>query len=192
VTFGEGRSKRPSRKKARAEKQEPAALTRQHLEQAALSYLNRFDCTASKLTRKLALFAKKAGEHADAAQWITELIDRYQKSGVLDDSRFARNLSSQLAARGKSARVISQKLSARGVPGEVTHDLLMTRKQEDPGAELEAARAYVRKRRLGPHRTPEKRDEYRQKDLASLARQGFSFDVARQALGSQAATDDEL
>jgi len=58
--------------------------------------------------------------------------------------------------------------------------------------ELEAARAYARKRRLGAYRSPEKRAEYRQKDLASLARQGFSFDIAKQALGPGAGTDDEL
>ncbi len=196
----EARGRRPSARKARdaghARAGEEAAprepLTRQKLEQLALTYLNRFDCTAQKLKQHLTLRAKKAGASEEAAAWICELCERYLGSGVLDDARFARNLASQLSARGKSARAISQKLSARGVPSDVASELMQTRKQSEPEAELEAARAYVRRRRLGPHRSAEERQAFHQKDLASLARQGFSFDVARRALGPGPSTDEEF
>jgi regulatory protein len=170
----------------------PEPLTRQKVEQMALAYVNRFDCTASKLEQHLTSRVKKLGADENAAAWIAELVERYCGSGVLDDARFARNLASQLSRRGKSSRAISQKLAARGVPSDVASDLMMARKQDEPGAELEAARAYARKRRLGHHRASEERDQYRQKDLASLARQGFSFDIARQALGPGASSDEEL
>jgi regulatory protein len=180
-----------AKKPARSDKpREP--LTRQQLEQAALGYLNRFDVSASKLRQYLRTRAKKAGGHEEAEAWIDALIQRYLGSGVLDDTRFARNLTSQLTARGKSTRAISQKLRLRGVSSEVSDELLATRRHEQPGAELEAALAYVRKRRLGPYRSAEKREEYRHKDLASLARQGFSFDIARRALSDAASTDDEF
>lgn len=172
--------------------QEPEPLTRQKLEQMALAYVNRFDVSVSKLRQHLKTRARKAGGGAEVETWIAELLERYQGSGVLDDSRFATNLATQLSARGKSARAIAQKLSMRGVASDVTQQLMTTRREAEPGAELAAARAYARKRRLGPHRAPEQRDEYRQKDLASLARQGFSFDIARQALGSAAGDDDEF
>jgi regulatory protein len=180
-------TRRPSREKKPSE-----PLTRQKVEQLALAYLNRFDVSASKLRRHLATRARQAGVAAEAQAWIEELIERYLQSGVLDDSRYAKNLALQLAARGKSSRAITQKLASRGVAGEVTGELMKARREQEPGAELEAAKAYVRKRRLGPHRAPEKRAEYRQKDLASLARQGFSFDIARQALGPGPSSDDEF
>jgi regulatory protein len=188
-----GRSRRPSKKaktKDGAKEREP--LTRQKLEQAALAYLNRFDVTAKKLRQYLTERARKLGGHDDAAAWIGELVERYLGSGVLDDARFAKNLASQLNARGKSARAISQKLAMRGVASDVASELMAARRQAEPDAELEAARAYVRKRRLGPHRSPEKRAEYRQKDLASVARQGFSFDIAKKALGPGQGSDDEF
>lgn len=194
----EGRSQRPSTRKARgAERGEGAAaprapLTRQRLEQLALAYLNRFDCTAQKLRQHLTLRAKKAGAGEEAALWISELCERYLGSGVLDDARFARNLASQLTARGKSARAISQKLAVRGVPGDIAQELMTARRQDEPEAELEAARAYVRRRRLGLYRSAEKREAARHKDLASLARQGFSFEIARRALGPGASTDEEF
>jgi regulatory protein len=177
----------------RAKKNEaPAPLTRQKVEQMALAYVNRFDCTASKLKQHLTARVRKLGGEESSAAWIAELVERYQGSGVLDDARFARNLTSQLGARGKSTRAIAQKLAARGVSRDMAGELMARRKQDEPGAELDAARAYVRKRRLGPHRSAEERDAHRQKDLASLARQGFSFDIARQALGSGAGSDDEF
>jgi regulatory protein len=167
-------------------------LTRQKVEQMALAYVNRFDCTASKLKQHLTTRVRKLGGDENAAAWIAELVERYSGSGVLDDARFAQNLAANLSRRGKSSRAISQKLAQRGVPSDVASELIDARKRDDPGAELEAARAYARKRRLGAHRPSEQQGEYRQKDLASLARQGFSFDIARQALGSNASSDDEL
>jgi regulatory protein len=190
---GEGRARRPSKKAKTSEaatKREP--LTRQKLEQLALAYLNRFDVTASKLERHLTQCARKLGGDAQVAGWIAELTARYIGSGLLDDTRFAKNLASQLTSRGKSARAISQKLALRGVPSDVAGELMATRKQDEPGAELEAALNYVRKRRLGPHRSADKREEYRRKDLATLARQGFSFDIAKQALGPGPSSDDEF
>jgi regulatory protein len=190
----EGRPKRPSTRKAKGgggtEQREP--LTRQKLEQLALAYLNRFDCTATKLRQHLTLRAKKLGGDEQAADWINALVERYLGSGVLDDARFARNLASQLNARGKSARAISQKLSQRGVPSDVTSELMSARKQAEPGAELEAARAYARKRRLGSYRKDDERDANRHKDLASLARQGFSFEIAKRALGPGSSSDEEF
>jgi regulatory protein len=186
------KSKRAQRGEGAAAREEREPLTRQKVEQMALAYVNRFDVSASKLRQHLTNRVRKAGGAADAAAWIVELVERYQGSGVLDDARFAKNLASQLTARGKSTRAIQQKLSQRGVSSDVTDELMTKRRTDEPEAELEAARTYVRKRRLGPHRSAETRDEYRNKDLATLARQGFSFDIAKKALGPGPSTDDEF
>ncbi len=155
----------------------------------ALAYVNRFDCTATKLKRHLAERVKKQGGDDNAEAWIAELVERYLGSGVLNDTRFAKNLASQLTTRGKSSRMISQKLAMRGVPAEVAQELMTARKHDEPNAELDAARAFAKKRRLGWHRDSDKRAEHRQKDLAALARQGFSFDVAKKAL-AEAGSDE--
>ena len=78
------------------------------------------------------------------------------------------------------------------MPTELSGELMASRARDEPGAELEAALTYARKRRLGPHRDAAKRAEYRQKDLASLARQGFSFDIARKVLGGDSGSDEEF
>jgi regulatory protein len=186
------RARRDEGARANGASKPPEPLTRLKVEQWALAYVNRFDCTASKLKQHLTSRVRKLGGDEHAAAWIAELVERYAGSGVIDDARFAKNLASQLTRRGKSSRAISQKLALRGVPSDVAGELMTSRKRDEPGAELEAAQAYVRKRRLGPHRSAEKRAEYRHKDLASLARQGFSFDIAKRALGPGASSDEEF
>ena len=52
---------------------------------------------------------------------------------------------------------------------------------ETPKAELHAACAYARRRRLGPWHVSE-REARRERDLAALARQGYSVDTARQVI----------
>ena len=64
------------------------------------------------------------------------------------------------------------------------------RTENDVNPELEAAAALARRRRLGPYASEEKRRDARQKHLASLARNGFSFDIARRVI--DAATVEEL
>ena len=49
----------------------------------------------------------------------------------------------------------------------------------DGDTDIAAARAYARRRRLGPWRLSEVRAEHRDKDLAALGRAGFAWEVAR-------------
>ncbi len=196
--------KRPTRR--------PKQVDAAYLEAAALSYLDRFDATASKLRQVLmnrvrnelrkGAVSRKAEQStaADAddqppplrqpsaeqiRQWVEELLDRYQRSGVLDDARFARSTALGLRGRGSSRRAIAFKLRAKGVAETLIDDAIASADTHADGdSEVEAARRFTRRRRLGPHRPEAQREPNRQKDLAALARAGFSFDVARSVLGS--------
>jgi regulatory protein len=158
---------------------EPKTLTAEALEEAALRYLNRFDCSTQKLRAHLrSLVRKRSGAPAVAAH-VEVLLARYCASGLLNDERFAKNLAERMQARGASRRLVEQKLRTRGVG----KDLAQSAARESPGSDLEAARAYARRRRLGPHRPEAERAANRRRDLAALARQGFDHDTATRALG---------
>jgi regulatory protein len=62
---------------------------------------------------------------------------------------------------------------------------------DDPAAELAAALAYIRRRRMGPFRSPPD-PEQRLRDLARLARAGFDQGVAERALGMEADAAETL
>ena len=165
---------------------EIAALTPEALEDAALRYLNRFDCSIAKLRAHLVSLVRKRGGDAALAQHVDALLERYRGSGMLDDGRFARNLAERFQARGSSRRMIEQKLRSRGI----SRDVAEATARSSPGSDLEAARAFVRRRRLGPHRPEAERASNRRKDLAALARQGFDHETATRALGF--GTDDDF
>ena len=162
--------------KARA----PGPLEPHELEAAALRYLNRFDCSVQKLRRHLAsLVRRRGGDRAALEAHLETLLARYQASGVLNDARFAENLAGRLQERGGSRRAIVEKLRRRGITSGVAQAAVVTSAQ----SELEAARAYVRRRRLGSFRPEEERRENRRRDLAALARTGFDHETAIRALG---------
>ena len=115
-------------------------LEPRELEEAALRYLDRFDCSAQKLKTHLgALIRRRGGDAPALLGHVDALLERYRSSGLIDDARFARNLTGQLQTRGKSRRAIVQKLRLRGIASSVVEDVV----PKSSESELEAARAYI-------------------------------------------------
>ncbi len=177
-------SKRPARR--------PKVVDAAFVERAALSYLDRFDATAAKLRQVLLRRCRTAQTGAEpevarseavVAAWVDELLERYLRSGLLDDQRYARNAADSLRRRGSSRQKIVAKLRQKGVPEAVIADVLSEQEDSNPLHEFEAARALAKRRRLGPFRRGDTAPDQHRKDLATLARAGFSYDVASRALG---------
>ncbi len=155
------------------------------LYEMALSYLERFPTTTSRLRRYLAQKVSDAvGEgrcDAQAAGGFTEaVIARLSRAGLLDDAVYAASRARVLHQRGRSLRFIQQDLRGRGVSAELVESALASLKAEHTGdLELSAALRHARRRRLGPFDTSGQRSERRRNHLAALARAGFSFDIAK-------------
>jgi len=194
VSFGERASGRSPQKKPKQKR--PPNITRAGLEASALRYLERFDCSSERLRKVLTERVSKAARAgvegaALAPPIIDEILQRYRENGLLNDERFAKNFAESLRGRGGSKRVIEMKLRARGISSEVAQQTL--KNVESPASsELEAAQAFARRRRLGPHRKPEQREEFRRKDLMALARAGFDFDTAKRVIGHSSSGDEDL
>jgi regulatory protein len=152
------------------------------LEEAALRYLNRFDTTKKKLGEHLRRVARKRGAEASAtAPLIEALLARYRESGLIDDRRFARLRAEKLQARGASRRLVALKLVQSGVARELVEEVLA--EQGGNAGELDAAAAYIKRKRLGRFRAAGEQLDARRKDLARLARQGFDYETSVRALG---------
>ena len=161
-------------------------VTAAYLERAALHYLERYSASAEMLRKTLRRRATKRAqargeEPAAFEEMIDAVVAKAVAGGLVDDARFAAARLATLRRRGASARGASAKLAAKGVPREVVEAAMQAEgAQNNPeDAEIEAARAYARRRRLGPHRPAETRQAHRERDLAALARAGFRYDLAR-------------
>jgi len=163
------------------------------LEQVALRHLNRFDATVAGMRRILGAHCRRAGlGQAEARELIEALLARYSASGLLDDARYAAAAAHGQRRRGASRRAIEQKLMQRGVAPADARAAIDDADSEADDAELTAALAFARRRRLGQHRAPADRTKFRQKDLAALARAGFDIDTARRALGARDDDDESF
>lgn len=164
----------------------PRRVSARSLENAALHYLKRYAATAAQLERVLVRRVDRSlrthgGDRAEALGWVKALLDRLVRGGLVDDSAYAGMKAQSLRAAGRSARVIAQKLRMKGVAANLVQQKLA---EATSGlSEEEAARIWARKKRLGPFRREAgTREEHRERDLAALARAGFSFGVAKKVI----------
>lgn len=172
---------KPQKQRKTAERKErrpPKKPSPTYFENVSVYYLQRFSATTGSLRAVLSRRLKKAAPHhpdldIDAANgWIDATVAKMVALGYVNDATYQESKIGSLRRKGASKRKIEAKLAEKGL--KVT---LPT----DDEAELEAARAHVRRRRLGSYRTREV-ENARDKDLSSLARAGFSRSVALQAL----------
>jgi regulatory protein len=163
-------------------------LTKAYLERAALHYLERYDSSVEGLRRVLLRRVDKAAreercDREEATVWVEEVLRRAVSAGLVDDRRFAEGRAASLRRRGESARRIALKLRDKGVDGDLIAAALAEEDgEDDDAAEFAAACRFARRRRLGPMREAGDREDRRDRDLAALARAGFSLDVARRVL----------
>lgn len=163
------------------------------LREAALAHLARFAATEAGLRRVLerrvarwARAAEAEGQPREAIASATaalsaEIVGIAQSlvaSGAVNDAAFAESRARRLARSGHSRRAIAAHLAAKGIEGNTAAAAL----PEGEEAELLAAIAFCRRRRIGPFGRVTPDATARMKALAALARGGFAQGVARRAL----------
>lgn len=150
------------------------------LERWALAYLGRFASSAANLRRILLRRVRRRSSGGSetarqAVPLIDALVERYCRSGLLDDAAYAAQRVRSLNRRGEPLTKIRARLAAKGVETSVAADALAAFRDDAGDPDLAAACAYARRRRLGPYRLGSA-DPAR--DLAAFARAGFSRRVA--------------
>ncbi len=158
------------------------------LHEAALVHLARYATTEARLLRVLARriarwrhSASGEPETLAAAEALSlaaarRVVARLAAAGGVDDAAFAGARAARLHRAGRSRRAIAAHLAARGVDAETLRAALPA----DPEAELVAALALARRRRLVPFRLGPEAEPGR--EIAILARAGFPRAIAEQVL----------
>lgn len=163
----------------RPERRAPRRITADYLQRAAMYYLERYAAPAAQLRRvlerKIVLSCRHHGlEPAAFETMLDEVVARCAASGLVDDQRFAEARAATLRRRGRSSRAVAASLSAKGV----ARDLAAEASESSAEQEMAAAMKTARLKRLGPWSRGD-RGLSRQKDLAAMARAGFTMTIAR-------------
>lgn len=154
-----------------------------------MHYLERYSAPAAQLrrvlARKIASSCRHHGEEpAIHAAALDDVVARCISSGLVDDRRFAEARAATLRRRGRSTRAVAATLAAKGVGRELAERASRTGEEE----ELAAARKAAKRKRLGPWSRGD-RAASRQKDLAAMARAGFTIAVARAVIDGREEED---
>jgi regulatory protein len=168
---------------------ERQAVTAEILEGAAARYLERYASSRENLRRVLLRrVARAAWGDAAASEagkvLVAALIARYVAAGLLDDGRYAEAKAAGLARSGASRFQIRGKLMQKGVARDDVDQAVAALEERGEVSEAEAARAMIRRKRLGPYRPAAARAAFRHKDVAALARAGFAIELAQRLLGA--------
>jgi regulatory protein len=151
-------------------------ISAKSIENAAVFYLRRYAASIKQLQmvlkRKCQRVNRERKEEVDFAPLVEEVVTKLEKLGYLNDAALAVSKAGSLRRSGKSARMIRSKLQVKGLGAQVAA-------VHEPKADETAIWVYARKKRLGVFAEPGVRKEKRMKHLASLARAGYSFQLAK-------------
>lgn len=159
--------------------------TKARLRNIALYYLERFESSESNLYDVLKrrvdkyVFENKEYNPEQAYQWIREIIDECSKQNFVNDERFASFRVKSYLKAGKSRCYIEQKLKQKGISKDIISKIF----DEIDYSEFDTALDFARRKKICAFRKDyESRIANRQKDLATLVRSGFSYDIAKDIL----------
>lgn len=164
-------------------------ITAVYLERVTSWYLER-RTTSTVRMRELLMerVHRSIAEHgidlAEAEALVDAEMARLERTRLLDDAQFAADKARSMRSRGASTTRVRAALRAKGIASDTVEAL----PSEDVDPDWIAARTWARKRRIGPWRTGTADAELRSKEVAKLARAGFSWDLARRIVE---ATDPE-
>ena len=174
--------------KHRRTKKPPKKITEKYLYNAGLAYLQRFPASTPHFRRVMGRkIDRSCNYHKDQSKedclaLLDSTVGTFERMGLLNDDLYLSGMITSLRRRGLSRQAIIAKLAAKGLPQDRVTETLRNH-DEDMGGQnpdLSAAVLLTRRKRLGAYRRDEGAD--RNKELASLARAGFGFDIAQKAL----------
>ena len=161
-------------------------ITFERLKNIALYYLQRFDSSEENLRQVLKkrvwnyAFENPDFDKQSAHEWIEKIILDFSRVGYLNDSRYAEQKILTYLAAGKPERYIRQKLQQKGISDDVVNKILADSEIDEEAAALK----FAKKKRIGPFRDDEEqRMNYRQKDMGTMVRAGFGYDVVQRIIG---------
>lgn len=171
-------------------------ISERHLYNVAVYYLERYASSTEQLRQVLKRRVMKATRlredtDPDAYEWIENVIQKLTEQGFLNDAHFTESRVRSLSERGKSTRAITTALQQKRVASHLIKNEIQKLKEDNPNLDADAAKRFVKRKKLGSFRPKDQRQENYKKDLATLARNGFSYDIAVQVLGPASADEDD-
>lgn len=152
-----------------------------YLENSGAYYLERFPASIAQFRKVMEQkIYKSCKDHPEQNEetclsLLDQVVEKFTKLGYLNDRSYATALLYSLEQRGLSRMRIQLTMRNKGLPAELIEETLP---EKSAALDRKAALRWAKKKRLGPF-TLNDRETNQQRSLASLARAGFSYDIAQ-------------
>ena len=147
----------------------------------AIDYLSKYDSSKNNLVnvlkRKIFRLNITNFEKRKLIDKIDSIIIKLEKNKFIDDNRYSTTKILSLSNAGKSKNFIFNYLIKKGIDKFQINQNFKSIDQDNINWELESAKLFVKKKKL-----LEKNKSY-EKNLAKMARAGFSYDICKKILG---------
>lgn len=162
------------------------------VKRSGMYYLGRFSASEAHfrtvLMNKIRRAESRASEDpAEHARWVEAAVEEGKQFGGIDDTRLALGLARSSLRRGVGRSAARQKLRQKKL-GDADVEAALSEIYEAQEGEvdpnLSAAARAAKKKRLGPWGPAGLDYPARSKQLAKLARRGFSYQIAQKVLNA--------
>ena len=147
----------------------------------AVDYLSKYDSSKvnliNVLKRKILRLKTTNYEKRKLINIIESIIIKLEKNKFIDDNRYSSTKILSLSNSGKSKNFIFNYLIKKGVNKTQIQNNLNLMQQDNDNWELNSAKIFAKKKKLL------EKDQSYEKNLAKMARAGFSYDICKKILG---------
>jgi len=147
----------------------------------AVDYLSKYDSSKvnlfNVLKRKILRLKTTNYEKGKLINIIESIITKLEKNKFIDDNRYSSTKILSLSNSGKSKNFIFNYLIKKGVNKTQIQNNLNLMQQDNDNWELNSAKIFAKKKKLL------EKDQSYEKNLAKMARAGFSYDICKKILG---------
>ena len=157
-----------------------------NLKDLAYSYLEKYNPSKQQLKvyllKKYLLKIKGSRSKKEVTAIIDEIILNLEKNKILNDEMYSDSKARMFLKRGYSLNKINQSLRSKGIEDKYVKQSIDKIKENEIDPDFVSALKLCRRRRIGPVRPESNRELFYKKDMAILARGGFSFDLSKRVL----------
>ena len=153
------------------------------LKKYAFSYLSKYNTSKKNIDRilrnKVRRMNLKKKDKFILYSSIASILSDLENNKLIDDKNFTQSKIHSLSLQGKSKISIISYLVQKGIEKNLIEESFENLELKNPNWEKESAKIFARKKRLGI-----KYSANFEKDLAKMARAGFSYNLSKKILES--------
>ena len=167
-------------------KRKPLKVTVEEMRNFAFAYVEKYAPSKQQLKTYLLKKYLKTSVPNIKKQDVTNLIDivlsDLEKSKFINDKFYSESKAKSMIQRGSSINKIRNYLIGKGINSEYIKETVNKIHDDNSDQDFFSAIKLCKKKRIGPARTEDNRSLFYKKDIAILARSGFSYELSKKIL----------